>query len=37
VALGLDAAGALRLALADGAETAVRAGDLDLGAAEARA
>ena len=36
VALGLDAAGALRLALADGAETAVRAGDLDLGAAEAR-
>lgn len=37
VALGLDAGGALRLALADGTETAVRAGELDLGAAEARA
>jgi BirA family biotin operon repressor/biotin-[acetyl-CoA-carboxylase] ligase len=37
VARGLDGAGALRLALADGTETAVRAGDLDLGSAEARA
>jgi len=37
VARGLDDTGALRLALADGRETAVRAGDLDLGPAEARA
>lgn len=36
VALGLDADGALRLALPDGTETAVRAGDLEPGA-EARA
>ena len=37
VARGLDAGGALRLALADGTETVVRAGDLEPGAAEARA
>ena len=37
VARGLDADGALRLALADGTETVVRAGDLEPGAAEARA
>ncbi len=36
LARGLDETGALRLALADGGETAVRAGDLDLGPAEAR-